>query len=338
MEGRRICFPSERRVTWEKIEFDQERLKPSEMLIQTHYTLISAAAEIGLYSGRDWNWAVRYPRYPGYTNIGVVKHAGLDAKGVAVGDLVFTYANHASVARVDVNRDFYLKVPNHLDPKHALFVRLGSVAMTAPTIADYKPGYWVIVFGMGIVGNLAAQLFRLGGASIIGVDLASRRLEVARECGIPHTVNPDEAHLTSVVQTLTHGRGAEIVVDAIGNAECVIQGLDLLRRGGQVLLLGQIRESSDALASDLIRKIFLKWATVKSSWEWQLPQWSSDQIGSSIEDNSRIIFEMLQDGRLHVEPLISHVITPDEIPDAYEGLINRRNDYWGVVIDWTRTK
>lgn len=335
MQGRRVCFPAAREVTWEKISFDPTQLKPTEMLIQTKYTLISAAAEAGLYSGSDWEWEVRYPRYPGYTNVGIATHAGPEAQGITVGDLVFSYANHASHARLDVKRDFYLKVPEDINPIHALFARLGSVAMTAPTLATYKPGDWVVVFGLGLVGNLTAQLFRLSGTSVIGVDLFDSRLEVAKQCGIPHTVKYHAEHLANIVQTLTEGRGVEIVVDAIGNADCVVEGLDLLRRGGQVLLLGHMRESSAYLASDLIRKIFLRWATVKSSWEWQLPQWESDQVQTSIESNSRDVFRMVQDGRLQVNKLISHIIKPDAIRDAYEGLINQKNDYWGVVLDWT---
>jgi 2-desacetyl-2-hydroxyethyl bacteriochlorophyllide A dehydrogenase len=338
IEGRRACFPAKRTVTWEPVTLAPSLLKPTEMLIQTQYTLISAAAEVGLYSGEDWNEDVRYPRYPGYTNIGVVTHAGPEAEGVAVGDLVFSYAHHSTHVRLDVKRDFYLRIPDTLDPKHALFVRLGAVAMTAPTLASYKPGDWVLVFGQGLVGNLTAQLFNLSGTSVIAVDLWDSRLNVSRQCGIPYTVNSQKAHLANSVRTLTGGRGVEIVIDAVGDADCVIEGLDLLRRGGQVLLLGVIRQVSEMPASDLIRKIFLKWATVKSSWEWQLPQRESDQVQTSIESNSRDVLRLIQDGRIRVAPLISHIITPDEIQGAYEGLLNRKDDYWGVVIDWTKGK
>ena len=170
---------------------------------------------------------------------------------------------------------------------------------------------------------------------MIGVDLVDTRLELARKVGIEYTVKHQAEHLPNIVQTLTDGRGAEIVIDAIGNADCVVDGVDLLRRGGQILLLGHMREASDALASDLIRKIFLKWATVKSSWEWQLPEWESDQVQTSIESNCRDIFRMLQSGRLIVEDLISHTIVPDDIEKGYEGLLNHKDDYWGLVIDWT---
>jgi threonine dehydrogenase-like Zn-dependent dehydrogenase len=44
---------------------------------------------------------------------------------------------------------------------------------------------------------------------------------------------------------------------------------------------------------------------------------------------------MLQSGRLIVEDLISHTIVPDDIEKGYEGLLNHKDDYWGLVIDWT---
>lgn len=335
VQGRRLCFSARRTVTLEPISFDPALLKTTEMLVRTQYTMVSAASEVDLYAGEDRNQDIRYPRYPGHSNIGVVTHAGPDAEGVVVGDRVFTYANHASQVRLDVTKDFYLQIPKTVDPKHALFVHLGAVAMTAPTLATYKPGDWVVVFGQGLVGNLTAQLFNLSGTSVIAVDILDARLQISRGCGIPYTVNPQTEHLATSVRTLTGGRGVEIVIDAIGDADCVIDGLDLLRRGGQVLLLGLIRKESMLPASALIRKIFLKWATIKSSWEWQLPQRESDQVQTSIESNSRDVLRLILDGRIVTGPLISHVITPQQAHEAYEGLVNRKNDYRGVVIDWT---
>lgn len=335
MQGRRVCIPAQHDVNLEEFELDPDALKPTEIMIETRYTLISAATEVGLYTGKDWDWDVLYPRYPGYSNVGTVTHAGDEVHRILPGDLVFSYANHASHAIIDVKRDFHLKVPESIESKHALFARLGSVAMTAPTVATYKPGDWVVIYGLGLVGNLAAQVFHRSGTNVIGVDLVDTRLELARKCGIQYTVKHQEEHLPNIVQNLTDGRGAEIVIDAIGNADCVVDGVDLLRRGGQVLLLGHMREASDALASDLIRKIFLKWATVKSSWEWQLPQWETDQVQTSVESNCRDIFRMLQSESLLVGGLISHTIKPSEIKDGYEGLLNEKQDYWGIVIDWT---
>lgn len=336
-QGRRLCFPTQRAVTMEPISYDPGLLKSTEMLVQTRVTLISAAVEVDLYSGTGLNREVGYPRYPGHTNVGVVTHAGPDAEGFVVGDLVLSHANHASHVKLDTAKDFNLLIPTTIAPTQALFARLGAVAMTAPTLANHKPGDWVVVFGQGLVGNLAAQLFNLSGTSVIAVDLLDSRLEIARQCGIPYTVNSEKEHLANTVRTLTGGRGVEFVIDAIGDADCVNDGLDLLRRGGQVLLLGLNRKESVRPASDLIRKIFLKWATVKSSWEWQLPQRESDQIQTSRESNARDVLRMIQDGRIHIDGLISHTITPLQVRDAYEGLLNHKSDYRGVVIDWTNS-
>lgn len=336
-QGRRLCFPSQRTVTLEPISYDPGLLKSTEMLVQTHVTLISAAVEVDLYSGMGLNREVRYPRYPGHTNVGVVTHAGPDAEGFVIGDLVLSHANHASHVKLDTAKDFNLLIPKTIAPTQALFARLGSVAMTAPTLASYKPGDWVVVFGQGVVGNLTAQLFKLSGTSVIVVDLLDSRLEISRQCGISYTVNTEREHLANTVRTLTGGRGVEIVVDAIGDADCVHDGLDLLRQGGQVLLLGLIRKESLRPASDLIRKTFLKWATVKSCWEWQLPQRETDQIQTSRESNARDVLRMIQDGRIHIDGLISHTITPQQVGDAYEGLLNRKSDYRGVVIDWSKS-
>ena len=77
----------------------------------------------------------------------------------------------------------------------------------------------VVVIGLGLVGNFAAQLFQLAGARVLGLDIAARRLEVARACGSARcsTRRPGTRSRRCGSGAAT-AEGAEVVVEAIGQS------------------------------------------------------------------------------------------------------------------------
>jgi threonine dehydrogenase-like Zn-dependent dehydrogenase len=58
------------------------------------------------------------------------------------------------------------------------------------------------------------------------------------------------------------------------------------------------------------------------------------EVKHTVANNYRTVFRMIVDGTLNVKPLQSHVAKPDEAADVYDGLQNRRDEYWGVVFKW----
>ena len=74
----------------------------------------------------------------------------------------------------------------------------------------------------------------------------------------------------------------------------------------------------------------------KGAHEWKFPRYRSQTKDSqiSIEQNNEKLLRFFAEGKLVIEPLLSHVVSPEEAPEAYEGLKNRDENYFGVVIDW----
>ena len=71
--------------------------------------------------------------------------------------------------------------PEGLDPILAIYSHLGPIALNGILDANIHVGETVAVFGLGVVGQVIAQLARLSGANVIGVDLIEKRLELAKE-------------------------------------------------------------------------------------------------------------------------------------------------------------
>ena len=117
--------------------------------------------------------------------------------------------------------------------------------------AAVRPGDTVLVQGTGAVGLSAIALSRTGGAAtVIAVGAPADRLDLARRMGADHvfdvTATTREQRLEGV-HALTHGEGADVVLEAAGAAAAVPEGLDLARDGGRYVIAGHYTDAGDVL-------------------------------------------------------------------------------------------
>lgn len=97
----------------------------------------------------------------------------------------------------------------------------------------------VVVVGAGGVGLNVVQGAKLAGArAVVVVDRVPWKLELAARFGATHTVQADDADPREVVRSLTEGRGADIVIEAVGSNATILSALRLARRGGRVVVVG----------------------------------------------------------------------------------------------------
>ena len=83
--------------------------------------------------------------------------------------------------------------------------------------ADIHIGETVAVFGLGVPGQIAAQLARLNGARVIGVDNIAGRRELALELGADEVIDAGEGEVAEQIRDLTDGRGADVCLEVTGN-------------------------------------------------------------------------------------------------------------------------
>jgi len=342
MKGKRICIQDQYKVDLEDFEIDETSLRSREILLSTHYTLISPGTELAIYTAlnkdvyRRDSWC-HYPFNPGYIAIGEVIAAGEKISRINKGDIVFCYSNHASIAKVDASRTICLKVPEGIDEKEALFTRIATIAMTALRVSSGELGDNVAVLGLGLVGNMAAQLFSLAGMNVIGIDLIEKRLEIAKRCGVKYVINPRDVDVREKVMELTDGRGCEVTVEATGNPATIETCCQITGRLGEVILLGSPRARYEMNLTEILKYIHL-WPrgclTFKGAHEWRFPTHQMDGLKHSIERNTRIALQLISERRLKVKELITHIIKPENIKEAYGGLLNKKDEFLGVIIDW----
>src|SRR5215471_13149601 len=120
----------------------------------------------------------------GYSGAGVVVEKHSSVRGFEPGDRV-AYGGEGTghAETVLVGEKLAVKVPENVSAQHACFATLGSIALNGVRIASISLGESVAVVGLGLVGQLVAQLARLQGASVIAIDLKPDRVELARTLG-----------------------------------------------------------------------------------------------------------------------------------------------------------
>lgn len=182
--------------------------KPTEVIVRNLYSLVSAGTELACLSGAEWWFPL--PNIPGYAAVGEVVARGTAVTKVVLGDVVLTHGPHAGYFKIDTTDRYTgtcIKLPAGLAPELAALARMASIAMTSLRVAHIELGDQVLVAGLGLVGNLAAQLAGLQGGTVIGIDLNEKRRALAQACGLAHTVDPARPDWKDVVRDIT-GRGA----------------------------------------------------------------------------------------------------------------------------------
>jgi threonine dehydrogenase-like Zn-dependent dehydrogenase len=336
MKSSYVCFPALGKVTLEQEDVDTANLAPMEAVIRNEATIISAGTELaGLHSIEG---KTKYPTRTGYGSIGIVQALGSGVTDVKVGDRVFYAGKHALINRFLHGQDHQWGIlypaPKDLDPVEAAFVCMAEIAMTAPNITELDLGDTVAVFGLGLVGNLAAQLYQIAGARVIGVDPVKSRCELARRVGIETVVDVAPDQQVDAVKALTGGKGAAVTVDAVGHSAVVGTAIRATALMGQVLLLGSPRAPFSADLTELMSAIHVNCLTVRGAHMWQFPAFPVRGAKQTVPWGYATCFDLIRARKLKVRELASHVIKPQDAPKAYHGLQHEKDVWTGVVIDW----
>jgi threonine dehydrogenase-like Zn-dependent dehydrogenase len=227
--------------------------------------------------------------------------------GIFGGGLAGTQAELVRVPNADVN---LLGIPEQVDDEAALFV--GDVLTTgfyAAGISGIRPGDTVAVVGAGPVGYFAIQSASLHEpAAVVAIDLEPARLVLAEAAGaIP--LNPNERNPQTALFERTDGRGADVVIEAVGTLDAFETALRVVRRGGTVVVVGMY--TSEMYPAQLgvwwARGLDLRFAGVCPVHTW----W-------------RRAMAEVEAGRLDPMPLVSHRLPLEDAALGYELFDSRR--------------
>ena len=203
-------------------------------------------------------------------------------------------------------------VPVSKDVPFSALAAVGCAVVTGvgAVLNAAKPprGAVVAVIGAGGVGINVVQGARLAGASaIIAIDREAAPLEVARQLGATHVVQPT-GKTADAVKELTDGRGAQFVFDTVGSPATLTDAILSVRKGGTVVVTGLSRLDAQG-AVRLYPFVMQEKRLIGSVYG----------SGDPLVDIERLV-QMHQDQRLKLEELATRSYRLDQVNDALEAL------------------
>jgi predicted dehydrogenase len=260
------------------------------------------------------------------TNIEIGERVAYGGEGTGHGEYILTGRNLAA------------RIPDAVDFKEASFATLGSIALNAVRISGITIGDVVAVIGLGLVGQLIAQLVRCHGGIAIAIDLKTDRLELAKNLGSEHTLMGGGS-LRDSVNALTAGRGADcvIVAAAAKSAAPCQQALDICRDRGRIVVVGAVEMSfpwNDMYMKEI--QLFMARAYGPGSYDPSYERKGQDYPISYVRwtenRNMEEFLRLVGTGQVRVQPLITHEFALDDAAQGYQTILNPASGSLAVVI------
>lgn len=330
--GRMAVFTAPRRLEFQAQAAPEAA--PGVLTMRNQTTMISPGTELAIWSGTHngiadpGNSWTKYPFKPGYAAVGFVASAGAGC-AQRPGTRVLYLGQHATWGSARLDRDVCVVLPADLPDAHALIARLAQIAATAAWMVRQPPAR-VVIQGAGLIGNLAAQWYRLRhGSRVVVIDPCAARRETALACGIPAALAPEAATGEALVAAC--GGEPDVVVDATGRAALLDSALERVRRGGEVQLLGA---GHSTLTLDPYRRLFSRFVTLSGVHECMLPNLPTPGQPTSRQELLELAVAAVAGGRLRVERLLTGRIASRDLGAAYDAMLDDPARHLGVAVAW----
>ena len=340
MKNRKIQVLETGKVSCNIVEENITISNDNEVIINNKYSQISPGTELACIAGlEDW---FKAPAVLGYTSIGEVMETGKNVHHVKKGDWVYSFGPHAEFFKIDINDRWHgicVKIPEGIKPEWASFTHMADIAITSLRVSDIQLGDYVMVTGAGPIGIMAAQLAQLQGANTIITDINPKRLELAKQCGIEHTLINIENTLSEEIKRITNGAGISCLIEASGMPQVINNSIKLIAQNGEMILLGTPRAEFNTNITPFLQHVHL-WShgsiKLKGALEFIFPTHTTEFNKHSKEKNAKTNLDLIHKQKLIVKPLHTHTFKPEEAEIAYTGLQHKKDEFIGVVFNWTK--
>jgi predicted dehydrogenase len=281
------------------------------------------------------------PMALGYSSAGTIVGLGADMEGFKVGQRVACagggYAVHAEYNIVP--RNLLTPLPDPVDFESAAFTTLGAIALHGFRLGEPQVGERVAVIGLGLLGLLTFQIAAAAGCRVIGIDIDPKRVALAKRLG-PEAVTRNRAEES--VRAFTTNRGADVVLicaDTPSNDPVELAGV-IARDRARVVATG-------AVGLTIPRKIYYEKelsfinsrsygpGRYDSFYEENGQDYPIGYVRWTEGRNFQTVVELMESGKLDVQPLITHRFPIEMAAEAYEVITGKKKQaFLGVLLTY----
>ena len=281
----------------------------------------------------------------GYSSAGTVL-VSLDTQGrVKPGDRVACggggYASHAGV--VTVPQNLVVKVPATVGLDAAAFTTVGAIAMQGVRQANPRLGEFVCVIGLGLLGQITAQILRASGCQVFGVDTAESMVALAEKTSCHAARTRSDAGLESAFDTFTGGHGfdAVIVTAATQSTDPVELASAILRQKGVIVMVGavpmNIPREPHFYKKELELRISCSYGPGRydHTYEEEGQDYPYGYVRWTENRNMEAFVKLLEQGSVDVQPLVTHIFDIEQAEKAYEIVTGRISErHIGILLKY----
>ncbi|MBE0447657.1 MAG: bi-domain-containing oxidoreductase [Actinobacteria bacterium] len=281
----------------------------------------------------------------GYSAAGIVLEVGEGIDDIKPGDRVACAgaqcAHHAEVIRVP--RNLTVPIPDALGFAEASTVTLGAIALQGVRRAQPTLGETFVVIGLGILGQLTAQLLKANGCRVIGTDLDRARVRIAQDLGMDVGIHPEDGDDIENVVRLTDGTGADgVIITAATPSDAVVStAFHMCRKKGRVVLVGDVglnlnREDFYRKELDFFISTSYGPGRYDNNYEERGLDYPVAYVRWTENRNMAEYLRLLAEGKLKIDTLISATYPVEKAGAAYEALKNGESKPLMVLLSYTR--
>lgn len=240
-----------------------EITQPTDVILRVKYTGI-CGSDVHMYLGE--NAFIVYPRVFGHEFVGEVVAVGSNVTSVQIGDHAVgepiqycgscypckighpNVCENLQVYGVHLNGgcQSYIKMPakcvhpvsKHVPMQYAVLAEPLTIGFRSCNRAQLLPNDIVLIQGSGTIGLCAMLAAKEKGATVIMTDLYDHKLDYARQLGADYGINTKKEDLFQAVMTITHNKGANVILDCVGNKQSLSNAIDLASAAGRIVELG----------------------------------------------------------------------------------------------------
>jgi len=342
--------------------------KKGEVLIQNHYSLISAGTEKMLMNFGKANLLQKARQQPdkvkqvldkvktdgllptleavrsklneplplGYSCVGtVVDGGGSDFKS---GQRVISNGHHADMVRVPKN--LVAAVPDDVTDQEAAFTVVSAIGLQGVRLLKPTLGESVVVIGLGLIGLITAQILKANGCKVLGFDFAADKVNKAKELGIQAIQVSNEVDVVAQAVAFSAKEGVDgvIITAATQSNEPLSQAAGMCRKRGRIILVGVIGPElsrADFYEKELSFQVSCSYGPGRydNNYEQKGQDYPLAFVRWTEQRNFEAVLDLMASGAINIKALISNEFALDEAKSAYASL--DQADTLGVLLRYS---
>lgn len=282
----------------------------------------------------------------GYSCAGEVIAVADDVKNLKVGDFVAcggNSANHSEVVCVPTNLCAKLNDKSLVD--QAAFTTIGAIALQGVRQAEVHLGETCLIIGMGILGQITAQLLQASGVKAIGIDIDPNTIELANKLGYCHAFHREDNALTEYINNATNGIGVDAVIITAGTSSTdpVNFGGEVARQKANIVVVGAIPTGFER------KNYFQKELNLKMSCSYGPGRYDTNYEDKGVDypvgyvrwtenRNMQAFIALLESGKIDLKPLTTHLFDFADADKAYDLVLQKNEFFCGLLLKYDTTK